>query len=298
MQQPEEVPDPAEAGVVGRRIAVLSLLRSVSPHPDRVVLRAEREEDHRADAVADVGEDVGPLADQQPERPLLGAEDQQHEDEQDHPEHQRVRRPDPRPAAVVLVRVLGGLEVDRPDVQPVHVELGEVGREAAEQDRQVGDADLGVLLQEVALELVGGPAHRAAHAARRQSRGVKDDEHHRQRRADDPVEDDAGQQRCRGRSGSARVSDVGHQLRSALAIAVAAGRPATSAPHDIPRLVACRTLSLLRPGQARRGGRRRGRAAPYLRGHLPPRRRQVDADRGARAARPGDQRGRRRARQG
>src|SRR5262245_2108102 len=68
-----------------------------------------------------------------------------------------------RPAAMVLVRHAGLEQREVADADPVYRQFGQHVREqAADQDGQVGHADLGVLLDEVALQLVRGPAHRRA----------------------------------------------------------------------------------------------------------------------------------------
>src|SRR5262245_59877479 len=81
-----------------------------------------------------------------------------------------MREADARPAAVEL-RGVAGPVVRAADVEAVGPRLGdEVGREAADEDREERDTNVDVLVKYEGLELVRGPAHGCPPSALRSRR--------------------------------------------------------------------------------------------------------------------------------
>ena len=158
--EPDQVPDEAEPAEVGAGVDLPAELARVCPRSDREQVRREREEQHRADGVARVGQRVGELADQEAVGDHRLAPDAVDGKRDEDAEDERVREPEPGPAAVELCRVARlHLVPEEPD--PVHEPLREhVRRVRAGEQGHEGDLLAAVLLDDVRLEVVGGPAHR------------------------------------------------------------------------------------------------------------------------------------------
>ena len=104
---------------------------------------------------------MGPVADHEAVGPDLPLGDRVDDQPDEEAERKRMREAHAGPRAVELSGVVGLEQPDLEDVDAVHETLREhVRRVGADQKRHEGDASPEVLLDDVGLEVVRGPAHR------------------------------------------------------------------------------------------------------------------------------------------